>query len=132
MEKYSFRDPATGETKDGFIAYSLGELLSYNAFSKNSRLALLISLEIAKAASGNHQTKLISLKVLPIYTWIRRLPDEMYDYRLLDFRKMMQQLQNGENPHEFNVREIKELKRLESLLYRKILPFNTSNLLVDP
>lgn len=130
MEKYSFREPATGEIKDGFIAYSLGELLSYNAFSKNSRLALLIRLEIAKAAAGNHQTKITSLNVLPIYTWIRRLPDELHDYRLLDFRKMMHRLQNGENPHGFKTREIKELKRLETLLYRKILPSNTSSLFV--
>ncbi len=132
MERYHFHDPYLNRDKEGFIIYSLGELVSYNAFSKNSRLAWLLKLEIAKGIfAGAGITKITGLKVLPIYTWIRNLPGGLYDYRLLDFRKMMALLSHGENPHGFTNREIKELKRLESLLYNRLLPANASNILAD-
>lgn len=131
MEKYKFKDPYTKEDKEGFIIYSLGELVSYNAFSKNSRLALTIKLEISKGTiHGIPLTKITDLKVMPIYTWVRIFKDGSSDYRLLNFRKTIEQLSKGQNPYKFDSKQIDELKRLESLLYKCILPGNSSKLLV--
>ncbi|MGB7605700.1 MAG: CapA family protein [Lutisporaceae bacterium] len=130
MEKYSFIDPFTGKDKEGFIIYSLGELVSYNAFSKNSRLALLLKLEVLKGLQeGESITKINKLQVLPIYTLVRKLENGKYDYRLLDFIKTLSRLNNGENPFGFTSIEIKELKRLEKLLFEKLLPSDTSQII---
>lgn len=132
MEKYIHKDLNTGDTRESFIVYSLGEFVSFNAFSKNSRLALVVKLEIAKGMYDcKAVTKIAGLKVLPIYTWVRLFKDGKSDYRLLDFRKIMKRLECGKNPYSFSSKEIKELKRLETLLYNKLLPKDRNNLLVD-
>lgn len=130
MEVHHFTDPYTGQQKKGFILYSFGELVSYNAFSKNSRLALTLKLEISKGTvRGRSSTMVTNLQVLPIYTWFRRINGQD-DYRLLDFLKVMATLQAGENPYEFSSQQIKEMQRLEQLLYQKILPTDCSKILV--
>lgn len=132
MEKYRFRDPETNLEKDGFIIYSLGELVSYNVFSKNSRLAMILGIDIAKGREGGvDSTRIAAVQVLPIYTLIRRFKNGSDDYRLIDFRKAMEILTKGENPYHFNNKGIKELKRLEKLLYCKLLPINNSDLLFN-
>ena len=131
MEKYCFSDPYTGRRKEGFIIYSLGELVSYNAFSRNSRLALLLRMELSRGSGGGSEGTMITcIKVLPVYTLIRKGVDGSCDYRLLDFRKMMKQLENGINPYGFIMKEKMELKRLERLLYDKLLPSKHAALLV--
>lgn len=130
MEKYAFYDPNTKQHKDGFIVYSLGECVSYNAFSKNSRLALTLKLEVSKGSgSSGETTRITGLKVFPIYTWIRRFEGGSFDYRLLDFGKTMRQLKEGQNPHGFSKKEIKELERLELLLNKRLLPEDSSKIL---
>lgn len=130
MEKYSFIDPFTKRKKDGFIIYSLGELVSYNAFSKNSRLAFLLKLQISKRAQQEKSfTRVNKLRVLPIYTLVRKLENGEYDYRLLDFIKTMSKLSKGENSFGFTSIEIEELKRLEKLLYEKLLPRDISSII---
>lgn len=121
MEKYKFIDPFTREEKEGFIIYSLGEFVSYNAFSKNSRLALTIKLKISKD-KGNSKTKITGLKVMPVYTLVRKLNNVKWDYRLINFVKLMKNLDQNINPFDFTKKEIKELKRLEKLLYKRLLP----------
>lgn len=130
MEKYSFIDPFTKRRKDGFIVYSLGELVSYNAFSKNSRLAFLLKLQISKEIRQEESfTRVNKLEVLPIYTLVRKLENGEYDYRLLDFIKTMSKLSKGENSFGFTSIEIEELKRLEKLLYEKLLPRDISSII---
>ena len=131
MEKYCFRDPYDGRNKEGFIIYSLGELVSYNAFSKNSRLALVVGIDLAKGRENRMESvKITGIKVLPVYTWVRHFKNGSHDYRLLDFRKTLKMLAEGMNPYGFSKKEIKELYRLEALLYDKLLPKNNSDLLV--
>ena len=123
MEKYDFIDPFTKIKKEGFIIYSFGELVSYAVFSKNSRLALLLKLEISKGIQyGKEVTKVTDLNVFPIYTLISKLEDGRYDYRLLNFIKILSSLSKGENPYDFTKAQIKEFKRLEKLLFEKLLP----------
>ncbi|WP_105617866.1 CapA family protein [Vallitalea okinawensis] len=132
MEKYSFVDPYSKHKKEGFIIYSLGELVSYNAFSKNSRLTAILKLQISKGMQNDASiTKITNLKILPTYTWARPFIAGKSDYRLLNFRSMMKQLEMGENPHGFTNKEIKELERLEALLYNKFLPQNADSIISD-
>lgn len=131
MEKYVFYDPYCKRKKEGFIIYSLGELVSVNLFSKNSWLANLIKLEIAKGVeAGEYVTKIIDLKVLPIYTCYRVLKGGASDYRILDFRKLVADLKKGKNIYELDNRVIEELMRLEKLLLNKILPQNATQILI--
>jgi poly-gamma-glutamate capsule biosynthesis protein CapA/YwtB (metallophosphatase superfamily) len=130
MEKYSFYDPIEKINKDGFIIYSLGELVSLNLFSKNSRLASLVKLEISQGIeNGLRVVRITDLKALPIYTLYTKNANGERDYRILDFLKTLRELESGRNPYKFSKKEIKELKRLEQLLYSKILPQNTLGIL---
>ncbi len=123
MEKYTFLDPYTKQRKDGFIIYSLGELVSVNLLSKNSWLANLIRLEFSKGKqNGTETVRITGLQVMPIYTCFRQFRDGSSDYRVLDFRKTMRELDDGKNPYGLGKRVIKELRRLERLLYRSVLP----------
>ncbi|MCR3759914.1 CapA family protein [Clostridium felsineum] len=130
MEKYKFIDPFTKAKKEGFILYSFGELVSYNTFSKNSRLALLLKLEISKGIQKDKDvTKITGIQVLPIYTLVRKLKNGIYDYRLLDFLKTLSDLRRGKNIYCFTKNQIKEIKRLEKLLFEKILPINNKEII---
>jgi len=132
MEKYSFYDPYHKRMKDGFIIYALGELTAVNLFSKNSWLANLIKLELSKGTeNGATAVKITGLKVLPIYTCYRTFKDGSCDYRILDFRKTLQELRNGKNPYGLSRKVIRELKRLEQLLYNKVLPGDSTRILLD-
>ena len=132
MEKYSFFDPIQRVQKEGFIVYSLGELVSLNMFSKNSRLALLVKLELSKGKiDGKEITKISDLKVLPIHICLRRFKDGKSDYRVLNFIKTSKLLDKGENPYGFSAKEINEFKRLEKLLYNRLLPKNIEGLIIE-
>ena len=131
MEKYRFYDPYEKREKEGFIIYSLGELVSLNLFSKNSRLANIVKLELSKGIeNGKRITKITGLKVLPIYISFKDMGKGKTDYRVLDLRKTLDGLRNGNNPHNFDQKDVKELKRLEKLLYEKVLPKECSEILL--
>lgn len=130
MEKYTFYDPYLKRKKDGFIVYSLGELVSVNLFSKNSWLANLVKLEIVKGIQeGIPVTRIESLKVLPIYTCYRVFKNKDTDYRILDFRKLLSELNKGHNEYNLDKKVIDELMRLEKLLYEKVLPTRSASIL---
>lgn len=132
MERYEFIDPYSKERKQGFIVYSLGELVSLNAFSKNSRLLFNIKLQVSKGIMNNNAvTKITALKVLPVYLHFTKPKSEPSDYRLLDLIKLIKDIGNGKNLYNFNLSQIEELKRLEKLFYNKLLPSEHSNLLED-
>lgn len=122
MEKYCYLDPYTGLNKEGFIIYSMGELVSYNAFSKNSRLAMLVKVELAKGMEEEKEvTRILGIKLMPIYTWVSKKRGH-WNYQLLDFIKLMEGLRSSKNIWGFTKVEIKELERLETLLYDRVLP----------
>lgn len=131
MEKYAFFDPVEKRNKEGYIIYSLGELVSLNLFSKNSRLASLVKLEISKGTeNGNVLTKITGLKVMPIYISYKEIGTGKTDYRVLDLRKTLKMLRAGDNPHDFSRAETEELYRLERLLYDKLLPVDNVGILI--
>lgn len=130
MEKYGFYDPIQKRNKEGFIVYSLGELVSLNLFSKNSRIANLVKLEISEGIENdNRVVKITDLKVLPIYTYFKNMKNVKSDYKVLDFIKILKDLENGKNLYDFSENDIEELKRLEQLVYNKILPSDSSKIL---
>lgn len=132
MEKYHFVDPCTEQEKDGFIIYSLGELVSYNAFSKNSRLAALLKLTIAKGReAGVCRTRLIDVKMMPIYTWVHKLKNGEWEYRLLNFVKELGNIEQRCTQHGFSSREIKEFNRLKELLYHRLLPKDHTGVIAE-
>jgi len=129
MEKYKFYDPIERREKEGFIVYSLGELVSLNLLSKNSRLATLVKLEISEGIENDtRRVKITNLKVLPIFIYFK-MQKGMTEYRVLDLLKTLKGQENGENPYGFNEGEINELRRLEQLAYHKILPKIRSKIL---
>lgn len=130
MEKYVFYDPYEKRKKEGFIIYSLGELISLNLFSKNSRLASIVKLEFSKGLEDDREkTRITGLKVLPVYISYRDFGSGESDYRVLDLRKTVQALKNGSDPYGFTPEEYKELQRLERLLYSRLLPREHSDIL---
>ncbi len=123
MEKYSFVDPYTNEEKTGFIVYSLGELVSYNAFSNNSRLAWLIKLNIKKyKLNDSYTTRITGVTLSPIYTLVRKNKNGTWEYRLLDFVHTLKLIKKGATPFNLGSKTIREFYRLEKLLYDKLLP----------
>lgn len=129
MEKYKFFDPIQKINKEGFIIYSLGELVSLNLFSKNSRLASLVKLDISEGIkNGIRIVKITGLKWLPIYIYFKN-NNETSEYKILNLTKTLKTLAKGDNSHGFNENEINELKRLEELTYTKLLPHICSNIL---
>ncbi|SCY81796.1 CapA family protein [Alkaliphilus peptidifermentans] len=123
LEKYRFYDPIQKRHKEGLIVYSLGELVSLNLFTKNSRLAMLVKLELSEGFENNERVvKITELKVLPIYIFYRKENINESIYRVLDLKKTLQEIENGNNKHRFTEGDIKELKRLDRLFREKIMP----------
>lgn len=131
MEKYRFIDPYTKHEKDGFIVYSLGDFVAHEPYTRNSRISTTLKFEISKGKINNRTvTRITDLKIQPIYIGMRKFEDEKTELRLLDYEKLMKQLEIGINKYNFSDKEIKELKRLGNLLYNKLLPRNSSEILV--
>ncbi|QNO15981.1 CapA family protein [Alkalicella caledoniensis] len=129
MEKYRFYDPIQQREKEGLIIYSLGELVSLNLFSKNSRLAMVVKIELTEGVQrGNTLVKITDLKVLPIYIHYKELGKGKSQYKILDLMKTLRNLEQDRNPHGFSEGEIKELRRLKRLFFEKILPKHSCGL----
>lgn len=132
MEKYTFDDPFSKQSKEGLIVFSLGELVSFNSFSKNSKLSTVIKIEISKGRDGNvAKTRISDLKVLPFYIRVKKVKKGVHDYRLLNLGKIIKQMQNDQNPYHFSTKEAKELERLDNLVFTKILPRKCAHLLME-
>lgn len=127
LEKYHFTDPASGEEKDGLIAYSLGNLVSdFN--TKNCRTSLLLKIKFAKGVQKEKQKTIIEdLEIKPIYTFKEYNSGECTDFRLLDFLKLTAELREGNNRFGFSKKGQKEIFRLERLFYQ-LLPEKSKNL----
>ncbi len=122
MEKYRFTDPFTKMEKAGFIVYALGDLISCHDHIYNSRLNNLVRLEIVKGTTEGTETTIISdLKIRPMFIYSKMEGGKCTDFRLLDSRKLMSELNAGENRLVLDADAIRELGRLENLRNR-VLP----------
>lgn len=128
LERYNFRDPLSGEKKSGLIAYSLGNLVAdFN--TDNSLLSILLRIQLTKGIqSGVEKTVISGLEVRPFYTLKEYRDGAFKEIRLLDFLKLLEQLEKGMNPQALTRNQIKELYRLEKLFY-KLMPVSYEKIL---
>jgi poly-gamma-glutamate synthesis protein (capsule biosynthesis protein) len=132
MEKYIYRDPFTNESREGFIIYSLGDFISYHRHAKNTKLSWIISLTISKGILNGKGTALVSgLKILPIYIYTGFRDGICKEFKLLRFKNLLNQLDDGVNTYGFTQSDIEEFKRLEKHLYGYLLPKKHDNLLAE-
>lgn len=122
MEKYSFTDPFSGTGKQGLILYALGDLISCHEHIPNSRLNMLVSLNISKGMADQKEMTVISgMKIRPMYIYSKMKEGQCIDFRLLHFTKLTAKLHENINRMHFDAAEIQEIERLEKLM-QKLLP----------
>jgi poly-gamma-glutamate synthesis protein (capsule biosynthesis protein) len=132
MEKYIYKDPFTNESRDGFIIYSLGDFISYHRHAKNTKLSWIIGLNISKGIlNGKDSTVVSGLKIMPIYIYTGFRDGICKEFKLLRFKELLKQLDDGVNVYGFTIKEINEFKRLEKHLYGCLLPQKHDNLLAE-
>ena len=121
MEKYIFRDPYSGATKQGLIVYALGDLISCHEHIPNSHLNNLLRLQISKGKIEDKQLTVISdVKIRPMYIYCKMEEDRCIDFRLMNFIRLLDKVRENNNHMNFEKAEIKEIKRLDVLM-RKLL-----------
>lgn len=118
LERYDFTDPISKEKKSGLIAYSLGNLVAdFN--TANSLLSILLRIQFSKGIwNGTEKTVITGLEVRPFYTFKEYKDGTIQNIRLLDFLKLLKQLDNGINHYKLDKKQIKELQRLKDLFFR--------------
>ena len=125
MEKYAYTDPFTGRKKDGLIAYALGDFISCTEKDEentpNARISTLLRLCLAKGTIDGHPAAAITdLKIRPMYFYTRMEDGACIDYRLLNLRKLLEELQSGRDRMGLGAKAAAEAVRLGSLA-KKVL-----------
>jgi len=127
LEKYTYTDPFTGQEKDGLIVYALGDLISstekHEKFTPDSRVCNLIRLEITKGSLAEARAaRITGLKMQPMYFFTKKENDLCTDYRLLNLKGLLNDLEAGTNRMNFSSVQIAEAQRLGRLA-KKVLNF---------
>lgn len=128
LEKYVHDDPLSGQRKEGLIVYAMGDLVActekFEAFTPNSRLNDLVRLEISKGSlAGVPATRLSGLGIRPMVFRTLYEKGRCTDYRLLDLKKLLGELDAGVDRWNLDATGIAEVRRLGRLA-RKILPWD--------
>jgi poly-gamma-glutamate capsule biosynthesis protein CapA/YwtB (metallophosphatase superfamily) len=119
MEKYAYQDPYSGIQKQGLIIYALGDLISCHEHIPNSRLNNLVRINISKGRMEGKQVTVISdLKIRPMYIYSKMEGDKCVDFRLLNFKGLIDELNKDMNHMNFDEAAIQELKRLDVLMHK--------------
>lgn len=119
VERYAYVDARNGRKREGLILYALGDLLSIHRTLPDSRLACLARIHIARGVAGGETcVRVTGLAMLPVYLLVRTERGRCVDYRVLDFQKLVKELESGQNRFRLGFRARKELSRLEALMRR--------------
>lgn len=119
MEKYAFHDPFLGLQKQGLIIYALGDLISCHEHIPNSRLNNMLRLIISKGKINGRELTIISdVKIRPMYIYSKIEGDKCVDFRLLNFNKLIEEINKNNNYMDFDEEEVKELKRIDVLMHK--------------
>lgn len=112
MERYRARDG-----RQCLVIYSLGDFVSYHPLTKNSKLTYVVRFQAARGRDkdGMGRTLIHGLKVLPVYILCEEKEGEEYDCRLLPFYEVLK------DPQGLTKEEKRDLKRLEEIVWKKIL-----------
>ena len=123
IEKYEYLDKNSIK-RTSVIAYSLGNLVA-DFDVKNSLISCILKLIFAKGIdeNGKEKTVISELKLMPIYTLKIFDNNEFKEIRLLNFLKLINQLDIKINKFNLSEDDIKELYRLKDLFY-KLIPEN--------
>lgn len=119
IEKYDYIDKSSIK-RTSIIAYSLGNLVA-DFDVKNSLISCILKFKFVKGIENGEEKTLISeLKLMSIYTFKIFENNEFKEIRLLNFLKLIDELDSQINKYKFNEDEIKELYRLKDLFFKLI------------
>lgn len=119
LEKYSYFDSVSKKQKDGFIVYSLGDFIAYDIFIRD-RMPLLIKMKIEQGKlKGETHTQLSNVEVKTAYMWGKKTKKGNFSLQLLDFEKLLKDLENNINTARFSKQNLREIETLRT--YRKIV-----------
>ncbi|WP_207204867.1 CapA family protein [Clostridium minihomine] len=131
MERYDSRPDSYPPRPEALVVYAYGDFVSFHPDSRNSKIAYLTKFDIVKGKSkvtGETETRLVDLKMLPIYILNEKLSDTKYDCRILKFKDVY------ENPDDYGLTDLEkwQLPHLNDVVLRKILlPEDYSGILVE-
>lgn len=121
LEKYPFKDPFSGEEKEGFAIYSLGDFVAYDIFTW-CHLPMMLELQLSKGTrQGITKACISGIRLMPVYNYYNRKE------RSLQFIPFLQAL---ENRQQFEPHVQKELQELEDFFYKYFLPEKHEHLLL--
>jgi poly-gamma-glutamate synthesis protein (capsule biosynthesis protein) len=124
IERYAYTDGASGRRREGLILYALGDLVSYRRKDvPDSRLGSLARIRLSKRVEdGGPRTEVSSLEIMPTYLYSRREDRDCRDFRILDFRKLLRELDGGVNRLGLGRAQLREVRRLEGLMEKVLGP----------
>jgi len=124
IERYTYVDGVSGRNREGLIIYALGDLVSFRRKDvPNSRLGNLARIRLSKRREdGGTRTAVSSLEILPTYLYSRLEDRKCRDFRILDFRKLVRELDEGMNRFGLGRAQLREVRRLEGLMKKVLGP----------
>jgi hypothetical protein len=130
MEKFSFTDPFSGQKKDGFCVYSLGDFVAYDIF-RWCHLPLMLKLEISRGTLENKRTTLLSgIKLLPVFNYGYRDKKGTFHIRFLDLYKTYHLYKENNLPEYMNAAGLREMLELKEFCDRFVLPGDPGKILL--
>lgn len=100
------------------IIYSLGDFVSYHPLSRNSKITYTVRFKLSKGILNNESHTLVNeLEILPVYILAEEKHHDVYDFRLLKFKDVLN------NPESYGMtdEERADLERLDKHVLKNIL-----------
>ena len=120
MARYDFRCPFSWKQKAGFVLFSFSDFVAYDIFN-GCHLSVYLKIVLSKVQSalandenteGGNEVVLSNIEVVPVYACgVYRTKNDR-DLRLLDAKKWLSKIQNGDVPHFMTAWNVTELTRL--------------------
>ncbi|MBL7814075.1 MAG: CapA family protein [Saprospiraceae bacterium] len=109
MARYNFRCPLTQRQKAGLVLFSFSDFIAYDIFN-GCHLSVYLKLKISKNTDG--VVSLADVQAVPVYACGIYKNKKERDLRLLDAKKWVLKIKNGEKPDFMKDWNIKELTAL--------------------
>ena len=111
MENYDFVCPISKERKKGFVIYALGDFIAYDIFTWG-HLPVYLKMKISKGIfEGKEKTILTKVEAKPVYVCGVYHSKKKRELKLLDAKKLMQNIDNQVVVNDFNKAEFEYLMR---------------------
>jgi poly-gamma-glutamate capsule biosynthesis protein CapA/YwtB (metallophosphatase superfamily) len=122
-EQYVFTDQATGREKKGLILYAMGDMASGCPSVPNSSLAAVARIGIQKGTvNGQSVTLVNNVDFKPLYRYTEFQGKRCIDYRLLDIKRLADEITQDACTLPLTQKQKKEVIRLRALAGR-VMPF---------